>query len=184
MKEHDLLEAVGGINEKYINNAGAVKIRNNAKTVYRWIAAAACLCLIVASIITIQHINSSNVVTDNNHAGTAQEHILDTPQEMTVKIVGWTGDGFRVTVVDARENTIFMDNAELTVEFNENTVFVLSDGTTITFNPDDPDTISIGNKVGWAEGSIVRVVFTAYEDYLDGNHFYNRATGSHLELEK
>ena len=184
MKEHDLLEAVGGINEKYINNAGEVKIRNNAKTVYRWIAAPACLCLIVASIITIQHINSSNVVTDNNHAGTAQEHILDTPQEMIVKIVDWGGDGFRVTVVDAEENSVFTESAELTVVFDENTVFTLSDGSTIIFNPDDVDSTSISSAVGWPEGSIVRVVFTAYEDYLEGNHFYNRATGSYLELAK
>ena len=36
--------------------------------------------------------------------------------------------------------------------------------------------------VGWSDGSIVHVEFTAYEDYDEGNHYYNRATGSHLEL--
>ena len=103
---------------------------------------------------------------------------------MTVKIVGWGGDGFRVTVVDPEENTIFTESAELTIVFDENTVFTLSDGSTIIFNPDDIHSTPIGSAVGWPEGSIVQVVFTAYEDYLADNHFYNRATGSYLELAK
>ena len=52
---------------------------------------------------------------------------------------------------------------------------------TITFNPED-DSTPISNIVGWSDGSIVHVEFTAYEDYDEGNHYYNRATGSHLEL--
>lgn len=182
MKSYELLDAVGGIDAEHIRSASTEKTRSIA--VKKWIALAACLCLVAVSVITIQHINSPSVVTDNNHAGTAQEHTLDTPQEMTVKIVGWGGDGFRVTVVDAEENTIFTESAELTVVFDENTVFTLSDGSTIIFNPDDVDSTSISSAVGWPEGSIVRVVFTAYEDYLEGNNFYNRATGSYLELAK
>lgn len=51
MKDHDLLEAVGEINEKYIKNAETVKSGNNPKCVYRWIAAAACICIIAGGIV-------------------------------------------------------------------------------------------------------------------------------------
>lgn len=204
MKDHDLLEVVGGINEKYIKNADSTIEKKSRKTYFKWIAVAACLCFVVTSVIIIPkfsnqtdspEVNPStenkgvyasmenqNTVTDNHHAGTVQDHILDTPQEMIIKIVSWGGDGFKVTVVNAEENTIFTENAELTVEFNENTVFTLSNGSTITFNPDDADSTSISMAVGWPEGSIVIVEFIAYEDYIEGNHFYNRATASHLEL--
>ena len=97
MKSYELLDAVGGIDAEYIRSASTEKKRSIP--VKKWIAIAACLCLVAVSVITIQYINSPSVVTDTNHAETAQEHILDTPQEMTVKIVGWAGDGFRVTVV-------------------------------------------------------------------------------------
>ena len=47
MKDHDLLEAVGGINEKFINNASTVKAKKSKKGYFKWIAAVACLCVVV-----------------------------------------------------------------------------------------------------------------------------------------
>ncbi len=177
MKANDLLDMIGNTDDGIVKEAKKRKKPAVARWT-KWVAVAACICLAIG--IAVSH-NSSNVVTDNNHADTAQGHVLETPQKMTVKIVGWAGDGFRVTVIEAEKNTIFPNGAELTIVFNEETVFILSDGSTITFNPED-DSTPISSIVGWPDGSIVHVEFTAYEDYNEGNHYYNRATGSHLEL--
>lgn len=59
MKGHDLLDAVGGINEKYIYNAGNVKTKKS-KSYFKWISvAAACLCLIVIAGIMIPRLFNS-----------------------------------------------------------------------------------------------------------------------------
>lgn len=47
MKDHDLLEAVGEINEKYINNAEKNGTQNNKNTYIKWIVAAACICVVI-----------------------------------------------------------------------------------------------------------------------------------------
>ena len=174
MEANDLLDMIGNTDDGIVEEAKKRKKPAVARWT-KWVAVAACVCLAIG--IAVSH-NSSHLVTDNNYA---QGHVLETPQKMTVKIVGWAGDGFRVTVIEAEKNTIFPTGAELTIEFNEKTVFVLSDGATITFNPED-DSTPISSIVGWLDGSIVHVEFTAFEDYNEGNHYYNRATGSHLEL--
>ena len=56
MKDHDLLEAVGGINEKFINNASTVKAKKSKKGYFKWIAAVACLCVVVISIPFINRV--------------------------------------------------------------------------------------------------------------------------------
>ena len=179
MKANDLLDMIGNTDDSMIEEAKKRKKPAAARWT-KWVAVAACVCIAIG--IAVSH-NSPSVVTGNNYAGTAQGHVLETPQKMTVKIVGWGGDGFRVIVTEAEKNTVFPNGAELTVEFNEKTVFVLSDGSTITFNPEN-DSIPISSIVGWSDGSIVHVEFTAYEDYNEGNHYYNRATGSYLELDE
>ena len=63
MKDHDLLEAVGGINEKYINNAANMQAEPKKKKYLKWIpAVAACECLIsIAGIVIPKLIDTSNV---------------------------------------------------------------------------------------------------------------------------
>ncbi len=56
MKDHDLLEAVGGINEKFINNASTIKAKKSKKEYFKWIAAVACLCVVVISIPFINRV--------------------------------------------------------------------------------------------------------------------------------
>lgn len=177
MKAIDLLDMIGNTDDSIIEEAKKRKKPAVARWT-KWVAFAACACL--AFGIAISH-NSSNVVTDDGYAETVQGYVLETPQEMTVRIVGWDQEGFRVAVTEAEKNTIFPNGAELTITFNEETVFVLSDGSTINFNPENEST-PISSIVGWSDGSIVHVEFTAYEDYSKEKHFYNRATGSHLEL--
>lgn len=66
MKDHDLLEAVGGINEKFINNASTIKAKKSKKGYFKWIAAVACLCVIVGGIA---YMNNIGINTDNTDAG-------------------------------------------------------------------------------------------------------------------
>lgn len=74
MKDHDLLEAVGGINEKYINKARKKGV--NIKVYLRWIAAVACV-FIIATVIIIPkftkkeegaNVDNASVQNDDNIA--------------------------------------------------------------------------------------------------------------------
>ncbi|MBQ5561315.1 MAG: hypothetical protein IIT46_16295 [Lachnospiraceae bacterium] len=66
MKDHDLLEAVGGINEKYVNNAESNQKKKKHGYI-KWVSvAAACLCLIViAGIMIAKMTNQDRKITDN-----------------------------------------------------------------------------------------------------------------------
>ena len=66
MKDHDLLEAVGGINEKYVNNAESNQKKKKHGYI-KWVSvAAACLCLIViAGIMIPKMTNQDRKITDN-----------------------------------------------------------------------------------------------------------------------
>ena len=66
MKDHDLLEAVGGINEKYINNAANMQAEPKKKKYLKWIpAVAACVCLIVIAGIAIPKLTDTPNVEKN-----------------------------------------------------------------------------------------------------------------------
>ena len=59
MKDYDLLEAIGGIDEKYINNAGLKTTKRSKKNYFMWVAAAACLCIFV-SVFVISNFMKGN----------------------------------------------------------------------------------------------------------------------------
>lgn len=89
MNEHDLLEAVGRINEKYINNAGNVKTKKKHGYI-KWLSVAvAGLFLIVAAGIMIPKIM--------NHDGNIVENLQD---------------GNNLTVVDNPDDKNDMDRNE------------------------------------------------------------------------
>lgn len=61
MKDHDLLAAVGGINEKYINNASTAKAKKKNNSYFKWVpVAAACLCIVAIAGITVPKLLNSN----------------------------------------------------------------------------------------------------------------------------
>ena len=71
MKDQDLLEAVGGINEKFIRNAVDMKKNNSHRRYGKWIAAAACVCvalglsLMAPSLIKLGN-NEGNNISENS----------------------------------------------------------------------------------------------------------------------
>ena len=66
MKEYDILEAIGDINPKYVNNASTSTTVKKSNHYFRWIAIAACLCLV--TILTLVSITNNVKTEDNNEA--------------------------------------------------------------------------------------------------------------------
>ena len=60
MNGHELLEAVGGISEKYIDSAGTTAARNNKYSYMRWVAAAVILCVVAVGSTLILR---DNIIT-------------------------------------------------------------------------------------------------------------------------
>lgn len=78
MKEHDLLDAVGGINEKYINNAGKIKTQRRGGSYIKWgMIAAACLCMIVVAGITIPNLLHSPSDSEQGPQPESNEAVVD-----------------------------------------------------------------------------------------------------------
>ena len=153
------------------------------------VCAAAAACIIFAVIISmvlqksmisspIGNSSTESSTTTGSIAGVGQMHILSVPETIRVELVEWQVDRFTAVVTDPDRAGIFPAGAELNVRFDEDTTIVLQNGDTFHFNPDEPDT----NGIGWQPGDTILVEFTEYEDYQEGNHFYNQLTADHAEL--
>ncbi|MBQ9887154.1 MAG: hypothetical protein IJM37_09890 [Lachnospiraceae bacterium] len=73
MRDNDLLEAVGGIDEKYIKNTENAKVRKPSRRYIKWIPAAACICLILAAGFVVPRL--INQTATNNHDSNGQPDI-------------------------------------------------------------------------------------------------------------
>ena len=175
MTNEKLYEVLGDINEKHINEARAYHKAKKPGWV-KWGAMAACLCLVVVGALTISDLQ------DNLSGQGTMEQVYTLPQAetMSVELVEWSVDHFKGIVVDAGDNSIFPAGAELSVVFDYDTEILLEDGTIMVFNPDEPDTDSIG----WKEGTIVTVKFVSYDEYREGNHFYNHVYARYVEAQE
>ena len=74
MKDHDLLEAVGDINEKFINNASKSNVKRHELAYGKWIVAAACACIVIGATVMIPLFTNNNTGDDgipNNNGGYA-----------------------------------------------------------------------------------------------------------------
>lgn len=170
-------DAMGEIDTKYVDEALNYKKKNKKPGWMKWGAMAACLCLVIVGIVSISNWQN-NPHTEYNTA--AQVYTLPQAEKLSVELVEWGGDHFKAIVVDAEDNSIFPVGAELSVVFDYETEILLDDGTLMVFNPDEPDT----EIIGWEVGTMVSVEFLNYEEYREGNHFYNRLYASHVEVEK
>ena len=178
MKNEKLLRAIGEIEDDLVCNAvhdtGARK--RTLPLWAKWGALAACLCLLLAGALTIPRLRKQ---PSQNEESMAQVYTLPQAETMRVELAAWSGDHFTGVVVDAGDNSIFPAGAELSVVFDYDTEILLDDGAILRFNPDEPDT----DAIGWRKGTIVTVRFVNYEEYQEGNHFYNQVYASHVEAE-
>ena len=177
MKKEELFNIIGEVDEQKVAVAGmAMNTNKKSRPVWvKWGAMAACLCLVVVGALTIP-----NLQNETPHGQGTMEQVYTLPQAetMSVKLIEWSVDHFKGVVVDAGDNSIFPADAELSVVFDYDTEILLDDGTVMVFNPDEPDT----DAIGWKEGTIVTVTFVNYDEYREGNHFYNHAYASYVEV--
>jgi hypothetical protein len=107
---------------------------------------------------------------------------LDAPQEFRANLIRWEKDGLRVQICDPMDNTVFPDGAELTVRFTEGTYFIDLDGSVTEYHPHRSlFERTVGKKLGWVEGMVLQIGFSACADYSEGNGFGNRALGGRIE---
>lgn len=66
MKAHELLEAVGEIDGKYIVQAGKTDARRKKRAYLKWIAAAAFFCMVIALAVTVPHITNKKGSVDGD----------------------------------------------------------------------------------------------------------------------
>ncbi len=181
MKTEKLLGAIGKIDDNLIYGAVNDTPKKKRPAWMKWGAIAACLCLMVCIFAIPRFITQSDPTgtsTTGASADVGQTQILHEAEELYVEIVEWKINGFKAVVVDTGNNSIFPLGGELSVEFDYDTKIILPDGTTYEFNPDEPDTESID----WETGTVVKVEFTEYDEYLEGNHFYNRLLAISVEV--
>ena len=176
MKKEELFNIIGEVDEQKVASAGMAMSKKKSRPAWvKWGAMAACLCLVVVGAFTIP-----NLQNETPHGQGTMEQVYTLPQAetMSVELVEWSVDHFKGIVVDAGDNSIFPADAELSVVFDYDTEILLDDGTVMVFNPDEPDT----DAIGWKEGTIVTVKFVSYDEYREGNHFYNHAYASYVEV--
>ena len=128
MKDHDLLEAVGGINEKFINNAVDTKKNNCHRRYGKWIAVAACVCavlglsLMAPSLIKLGNKEGSNV--PDNSGGYASEEKQDNVSQEEVASAE-SGDYAPMIMVDGIVYVDLYEKYEGNIDY-EHVVKVLS----------------------------------------------------------
>ena len=175
MTKEELFRAIGDVDEQKVAVAGMTMARKKTSPIWlKWGALAACLCLVVVCALTIPNLQNE---TPHGQGTMVQVYTLPQAETMSVELVKWGGDSFKGVVVDAGDNSIFPADAELSVVFDYDTEILLNDGTVMVFNPDEPDT----GAIGWKEGTIVTVKFVNYDEYQEGNHFYNHVYASYVE---
>ncbi len=161
------------LDNKYVDEAILYRSKRKVNGWLKFGAAAACLCLVVGGALAITNLKK---VPPYHHGTMEQIYTLPQPAKMSVELVEWGGDHFKAITVDARNNSVFPVNAELSVVFDYDTEILLNNGTLMIFDPDEPDTIAIG----WEAGTIVDVEFVNYADYLEDNGFYNQVYASRV----
>ena len=112
MNDHNLLEAVGGINDKYIHNASAIKPKRSRYYYTKWIAAAACFCVIIGGIVYLNNIglNTSKPDAGNGVDGTVIPGGIETDESDP----GEVADMKSIAVFPATESVENVADATLT----------------------------------------------------------------------
>lgn len=176
MKKEELFNIIGEVDEQKVASAGMAMSKKKSRPAWvKWGAMAACLCLVVVGALTIPNLQNE----PSRGQGTMEQvYTLPQAETMSVELVEWSVDHFKGIVVDAGDNSIFPADAELSVVFDYDTEILLDNGTIMVFNPDEPNT----DAIGWKEGTIVTVKFVNYEEYREGNRFYNCAYASYVEV--
>ena len=118
MKKEQLYDALGGINENYINEAHQTAKKKTRAGWVKWAAMAACLCLVVAGALVLPRLRSDSVepnpqLSSNPNVGTEQpngDEITTQPNNKNVLLVN-TVDGVAGADMDV-QFTYYPDPSE------------------------------------------------------------------------
>ncbi len=165
MKVENILDAIGAINDKAVQDAREYKPTRYSKAI-KWGAIAACLCVIISLSVIILHQDESELLTTGGHL-----------EIINVELTEWQSDGFKSVVVDTGNSNIFPTGAELTVVFREHhTEIVIDDGRSYGYGE-----IQMSD-VEWPVGSIIEVSFGVYEKYGADRGYENKVYAYRVEL--
>lgn len=159
MKKPRLAVAVGYLDDDLLAEALEYKPAKRKKNIlWRYVAAAVCLCVAAASMTILIH-NQSKTPTG------WPTYTLPDVQEVYVELIGYDYDRnkFDAVVVDARNNTVFPTGAALKFNLMVWTEVYLSNGTRLDFNAEE---IQV-DALGWKPGTILRVQFGSYAEYYE-----------------
>ncbi len=151
MKKETFFEVFGDIDESYVADAEAAKGRMPLR--FKRCLIAACLCIAISIGVMIPVVLEHSEPEQLSTGGHLE--IID------VELVEWQDDGFKATVVDTGNSSIFPAGAELTVIFREHhTEIVLHDGTSFGWGEEEIEDIGC-----WEAGFVIEVSFGTYERY-------------------
>lgn len=66
MKKEDLFETINDIDEKYVKMTDTYKPKKKTAVWLKWVATAACLCLVVSGVLVMVQINKNNTMTGSS----------------------------------------------------------------------------------------------------------------------
>lgn len=132
-----------------------------------------------------------DTTTETQSESATQESVADTAivytaivytsiqtETLVVQLVAWQDEGFRGIVTQGDSVDLFPEGAELTVIFEDETEIILENGELFPYTADAPS----AGDIEWAEGTLIAVNFTTYEEYHPDNGFYNRVYAATVTL--
>lgn len=157
MRKNKISEAIGNINEKYVNEAALYT--GEAKAVYRnrwlkWGSIAACLICVFAIGLTMILSRS-----DGGSLGI----IMEDREPILVSIEKWQDEGFRCKVIYPDIHNFLREGWELLIQFESETKVTTVDGKEFIYDEQNPNAEDCGLPIG----TIVQVYFKSVE-YNDG----------------
>ena len=195
MKNERLFDAIGQIDEEFIDEADPEKKQESKKKIrvkgWRKIGAlAACVCIVIfialpdenkssTGVGDLESSQNTNGIVEGQEAeagNTNQDAKVETMTHMEkiqIEILNVQSEGFVGTVIVGTD--IFNEGEKVTVLFQENVTVIDEDGNHFEYMAEEPNADSSGYEVGTS----VWISFQAYE-YQIGSE-YNRVYAYHVE---
>lgn len=165
MTKKMISDAITNIDTEYIEKAADYTVTKKVrKPVWgKWVAMAACLCLVVVGAFNIPNWQSN---PHDSQDFTAQYYPLSETEHLCVEIIEVGDYTYTAKVVDSGNNSIYSLGEEIgvVVNFGE-TKILLSEGKYLDDTVDDIyDTSLRLENIGWDVGDIIYVEFNAYTE--------------------
>jgi len=160
MKAEELYEAIGDINDNYINDARIATKKKSHPVWLKWCAIAACLCLIVAGAFAIFPHGDDTVVSSDVADVAPMVFVNDTLYKQSVKQISYT---------EMKPDFVYLGIIEEDITSNQSTS---SDGVpTENFQANSPVVGAAVYQYGDSVVVLINGEYWLYELLDDGNGF-------------